>query len=72
MLEGRAHELTRQRRFAAEWMAPLLTATSGQCITPAQLLGEEPAQQSIEQRVAEGEKKLAALQRKMKRKQRRQ
>jgi hypothetical protein len=40
MAEGRQDELDRQRRFAARWTAPLLSALAGQVVTEADLLGE--------------------------------
>jgi hypothetical protein len=67
MLDGRAAELQRRERNVANWMAPLLSATSGQPITAAQLLGEEPTSQDVEARLREGERKLKAIQRRIKR-----
>ena len=67
MLDGRAAELQRRERNVANWMAPLLSATSGQPITAAQLLGEEPTSQDGEARLREGERKLKAIQRRIKR-----
>jgi hypothetical protein len=67
MLEGRANELRRQGRTIANWMAPLLTATTGQPITAAQLLGEEPTADSIEDRLREGERLRKRFERRLKR-----
>ena len=50
-------ELRRQ----AAWVALLLSAQSGQTITPAQLLGEEPLEQDMLQAA---EARLAALKKK--------
>lgn len=42
-LQGRAARAEREDRRIARWLSPLLSATAGQVITPAQLLGEEDA-----------------------------
>lgn len=42
--EGATDAIKFQERRIAKWLSPLLSATAGQAITPAQLLGEsEPA-----------------------------
>ena len=69
MLDGRANEQQRQTRQIASWMSPLLTALTGHSITPGQLLGEEAPEASgeltMEQKIREGEKKVAATLRKL-------
>ena len=62
-----AAALRARERTIAIWMAPLLSATSGQAITAEQLLGEEPSNASIDDRLREGERKLKAIQRRLKR-----
>jgi hypothetical protein len=66
MVEGRAHELDRQRRFAARWIAPLLSATAGQVVTEAQLLGEADTP-AVEQakKVQAAQRKLAKVQKQL-------
>lgn len=65
MLDGRAAQAQDQTRRIAMWMSPVLTALTGNPVSPAQLLGEEEAE--IADRVKQGEKKLAAMMRKLKR-----
>jgi hypothetical protein len=69
MLEGYAEERSQQNRRIAQWMAPLLSATCGQKITPGQLLGEEASEASselsMEEKIRQGQKKIAATMRKV-------
>jgi hypothetical protein len=75
MLDGHADERDRQTRRIAMWMSPLLTALTGNSITPGQLLGEEApsasGEMTMEQKVRVGQKKVAQMLRKIARAQKR-
>jgi len=51
------------RRDQAHWMSLLLSAQSGEVVTPAQLLGEGEAEQT--ERLNQAEKDAAVLEQKM-------
>ena len=72
--DGRAAHLEAQERRIARWVSPLLSATAGQVISAAQLLGEEEPTDSpsaVAKGVRQAEKRLAAIQRKLASKQKR-
>lgn len=64
MREGWAARQKAQTRREAGWVSYLLTALTGSRVTVGQLLGDEDAVATVEQRVKEGERKLAALMKK--------
>jgi len=62
-----AHEKRQDRRIA-RWLSPLLSATAGSVITPAQLLGEEEAENPAKVeavRIRKAEREIKAMQRKI-------
>jgi hypothetical protein len=66
--DGRAAHQEAQTRRIAQWMSPLLSATCGQPISPAQLLGEEEAADSPRQKAADlraAEKRFQTMQRRI-------
>jgi len=67
MAEGYEEAQQARLRQEANWMAFLLSAQTGKPITPAQLLGEEPADLSEEQKQQQGLKRIAEIERKLSR-----
>lgn len=65
MVEGRRDELDRQRRFAARWISPLLSAMAGQVISEAELLGETDPVADQAQKIKLAQKRLAKMQKDM-------
>jgi hypothetical protein len=66
--EGAAERIEFQDRRIAKWLSPLLSATAGQVITPAQLLGK-PEPEDTENKAAssprEAERKYKSMMRKI-------